>query len=135
MAARAFASFSLVCRIVGRRLLVYDSFQGLPDEGQKLHVAAYSGHYGYYKEGMFCGRLEEVRENISKYGCLDVRDFVPGFFATSLSPIGGPLVLGFLDVDLVDSTRACLQYIWPRLVENGVIYSDDAGDLDVVRIF
>jgi hypothetical protein len=40
-----------------------------------------------------------------------------------------------MDVDLVSSTRDCLKYIWPLLVESGEIITDDAGDLDVVKIF
>jgi O-methyltransferase len=129
------ASLSLVCRIVGRRLLVCDSFEGLPDDGLKPHVAPHFGIYGYYRQGMFCGRLEEVRGNVHAFGDLEMCDFVPGFFSSSLYSLPSPLVFAFLDVDLVSSTQDCLRHIWPRLVEGGTIYTDDAGDMDVVRVF
>lgn len=129
------ASLSLVCRIVRRRLLVCDSFEGLPDDGLKPHVAPHFGIYGYYRPGMFCGRLEEVRGNVRAFGDLEMCDFVPGFFSSSLYSLPSPLVFAFLDVDLVGSTQDCLRHIWPRLVEGGTIYTDDAGDMDVVRVF
>lgn len=129
------ASLSLVCSIVGRRLLVCDSFEGLPDDGGKLHVAPHFGVYGYYKRGMFCGSLDEVRENIRKFGDLQVCDFIPGFFSESLELLSQSIAFAFLDVDLVSSMRDCLRYIWPLLVEGGAVYTDDAGDMDVVRVF
>ncbi len=129
------ASLSLVCQAVGRRLKVCDSFQGLPDDALRRHTGMHTGVYGHYKEGMFHGALEEVRENITRHGAVDACDFIEGFFAESLTALDGPVAFAFLDVDLESSTRDCLRHIWPRLVENGAIYSDDAGDLDVVRVY
>ena len=129
------ASLSQVCRLVGRRLLVCDSFQGLPDDGLQLHYGTHAGIYGYYKEGMFSGALEEVRANIKRCGVLEVCEFIPGFFADTLSALKDPIVFGFLDVDLASSTRDCLRYLWPLMVEDALIYTDDAADLDVVRVF
>jgi hypothetical protein len=129
------ASLSLVCRIVGCRLIVCDSFQGLPDDHLRMHVAPHFGIYGYYREGMFCGKLEEVRENIRKFGDLNVCDFIPGFFSESLKQLSTSLRFAFLDVDLVSSMRDCLHYIWPLLSEGSAVYTDDAGDPDVERLF
>jgi O-methyltransferase len=129
------ASLSLVCGIVGRRLLVCDSFDGLPDDGMKPHFMHHAGICGYYKQGMFRGTLDEVRENLRAYGDLQVCDFLPGFFSESLQTLSTPLVFAFIDVDLISSTKDCLRYIWPLLAADGRIYTDDAGDLDVVRVF
>ncbi len=129
------ASLSLVCRRAGRRLKVCDSFQGLPDEGEKRHLGLHTGVYGHYKAGMFHGALEEVREHLREHGALEVCDFVPGYFNESLKTLGGPVAFAFLDVDLESSTRDCLKALWPLLVDDGFIYSDDAGDLDVVKVY
>jgi hypothetical protein len=129
------ASLSLICRLVGCRLIVCDSFQGLPDDGMQLHTAPHARIYGYYREGMFCGSLVEVRSNIEKYGDIEVCDFVPGFFSESLRTLSKALRFAFLDVDLVSSTRDCLRYIWPLLSEGGAVYTDDALDMDIVRVF
>jgi len=129
------ASLSLVCERVGRKLWVCDSFRGLPDDGLRRHEGLHTGVYGYYKEGMFAGALEEVRANIARYGCIEVCEMVEGYFADSLKTLRDPIVFAFLDVDLVSSTRDCLRHIWPLLVENAAVYTDDAGDLDVVKVF
>ena len=36
------------------------------------------------------------------------------------------VVVGYLDVDLVSSTRDCLKYLFPLLAPNGVLFSQDA---------
>src|SRR5262245_46161929 len=66
------ASLSLICKLTGRKLLVCDSFAGLPDDGMKLHVASHMQIYGFYREGMFCGTLDEVKTNIKAFGAPDV---------------------------------------------------------------
>jgi hypothetical protein len=128
-------ALSLVCERIGRRLLVCDSFQGLPDDGAKRHIGIHSGIYGHYREGMFCGALDEVRENIRQHGALSVCDFVPGFFSASLQALRDPVVFAFLDVDLEGSTRDCLKHLWPLLAEGCSIYCDDAADLEVVKVY
>lgn len=129
------AALSLVCALAGRRLKVCDSFQGLPGGDTRRHVGLHTGVYGHYCAGMFHGTLEEVRETIRRHGVLEVCDFIPGFFTESLAALQGPVAFAFLDVDLESSTRECLRAIWPLLIEEGFIYSDDAGDLDVVRVY
>ena len=129
------ASLSLVCKLVGRRLKVCDSFQGLPDEGDERHTGMHTKVYGHYKAGMFAGALAEVQENIRAHGAFDVCDLVEGFFNESLGALQDPVAFAFLDVDLAGSTRDCLKAVWPLLVEGGTVYSDDAGDLDVVRVY
>lgn len=129
------ASLSLICAAAKRKLLVCDSFQGLPDDGEQLHKGLHTKVYGYYKEGMFKGALDEVQGNVELYGDMSVCQFIPGFFNVSLKAITDPIAFAFLDVDLVDSTKDCLRHIWPLLLDDGYIYSDDAGDLAVVRIY
>jgi hypothetical protein len=129
------ASLSLVCELVGRRLLVCDSFAGLPDDDMRLHVGAHMGIYGYYKSGMFCGLLDEVKSNIERCGAPHVCEYVVGFFSESLAALNRPIAFAFLDVDLVSSTQDCLRFIWPLLIDNCAIYTDDAGDLECVKVF
>jgi len=130
------ACLSLVCSMSGRTLLVCDSFEGLPgDDGMQVHIGPHVGVYGYYKKGMFAGSLDEVMENIRRCGSLDACRFVKGLFSESLRGLDGPLAFAFLDVDLVSSTRDCLRHIWPRLAENAALYTDDAGDRDVVKVY
>lgn len=130
------ANLSLVCEKVGRRLIVCDSFEGLPDdEDQVVHQYPHLQVYGYYEKGMYTGRLEEVKENISRYGAISVCQFVPGFFSNSLKTLTEPLVFAFLDVDLTTSMRDCVKYIWPLMIDGGIVYTDDSCDMEMVRIW
>jgi hypothetical protein len=48
-------NLSLVCKIVGRKLRIYDAFEGLPPG--ELH----DPQAKHYREGEYCGPLEEVK--------------------------------------------------------------------------
>lgn len=129
------ASLSLVCDIVGRKLVVCDSFQGLPEDEGALHVYPHLSVYGYYKPGIYEGRLEEVRQNIANFGRLEVCEFLPGFFDATLPALTRPIAFAFFDVDLASSMRTCIHYVWPLLADGGFIYTDDSCDMEVVRIW
>lgn len=130
------ASLSLVCRLVGRKLLVCDSFEGLPeDDAQATHQYPHLNIYGFYQKGMYAGRLDEVKANIARCGDLSVCEFVPGFFSDTLGKLTDPIAFAFLDVDLATSMRDCLKYIWPLMVQGGAVYTDDSCDMEVVRVW
>jgi len=123
------ANLSLVCKIVSRRLLIYDSFQGLPSGTPGDREAV------YYQEGDYRGTLDEVRRNVRRYGAIDSVEFVPGWFNETLPHLRGPIVLAWLDVDLEASLETCIRHIWPVLVDQGYIFTDEATTLDDVALF
>lgn len=128
-------ALSLACHAIGRRLIVCDSFEGLPSDDGEIHVAPHAGIVGRYEKGMFAGSLEEVQANLRKAGRLEVCQFIKGFFADSLPSFNQPIVFVFLDVDLVSSTQDCLRYLWPHLADGGFVFTDDAVDLACVKVF
>ena len=123
------ANLSLVCKIAGRKLKIYDSFQGLP-EGESDDREAQ-----YYKKGDFCGALEEVKRNIEKYGAIDCCEFVEGWFNETLPKLNSNVLLAFLDVDLEASLDICVRFIWPRLSEHGYIFIDEVIGVDYCALF
>lgn len=129
------ASLSLVCAHMGRRLIVADSFAGLPGPAPYLYRLEHNQSYDYLEPGRFRGTQDEVRATIRAYGDLAVCSFLAGWFADTLPHLDTPLAFAFLDADLETSTRDCLQAIWPLLAEGGLVYTDDAANMDVVRIF
>lgn len=123
------ANLSLVCKAVGRRLRIYDSFEGLP-EGDPADREA-----KHYRRGDYRGPLDEVRRNISRYGAIECCDFVPGWFKDTLPSLKSPVLLAFLDVDLEASLDTCVRHIWPNLVETGYIFIDEFLHVDYCALF
>jgi len=122
-------NLSLVCRMVGRRLRIFDSFQGLPE-----------GHTGdreakHYRAGDYRGTLDEVKRNITRYGAIEVCDFVPGWFEDTLPALDTEVALAFVDVDLEASLDSCVRHLWPRLIDDGYLFTDEVVGVDYVALF
>ena len=87
------ANLSLVCKITGRKLIIYDSFEGLPDGKHGDREAK------HYKKGDYCGTIDEVKSNIAKYGAIECCQFIKGWFDDTLPKLNSAVLLAFLDVD------------------------------------
>ena len=79
-------SLSIFSKIVGKKLIIYDSFEGLPKDIDKIQQRNYPylKLTGKYKEGMYEGNLEEVKQNVSHFGEIDLCDFRKGFFENTM---------------------------------------------------
>jgi O-methyltransferase len=124
------AKFSIAAKYIGRRLVVFDSFEGLP-ENEEVHGTTILGETPNFTAGRYAGTLEEVRDNVRRHGELEVCDFVPGWFEATMPTFHEPIAAIYLDVDLVMSTRTCLIHLYPLLSPGGYIYSQD-GHLPLV---
>jgi hypothetical protein len=96
------------------RLLIADSFSGLPDV-----------KHNYYKPGQFCGSKDEVARNIEMYGKPNNVEYISGFFNTSLKNLNHPLALLWMDVDLYESALDVLNNALPLLDKHSVIFTHD----------
>lgn len=123
------ASLSLACRIVGRKLIICDSFQGLPP-GDPLDREARE-----YQVGEFCGSLDEVRANITRYGDIGCCDFVKGWFSDTLPGFDRQIAVAFLDVDLEASLDTCIRNLWPHLHEDGYVFIDEYVGTNYCALF
>lgn len=129
------AKVSLACALVGKKLLVFDSFQGLP-QPEPWDVEHRIERPRQFAEGEYAGTLGEVRANVSRYGRLDVCEFSAGWFEDTLPALTTPIAVAFVDVDLALSTRQVLERVWPLVVSGGIVFVHDATDAklqDVVR--
>jgi Macrocin-O-methyltransferase (TylF) len=122
-------NLSLVCRIVGRKLRIFDSFEGLP-AGDSMDRET-----KWYQRGDYAGSLEEVRTNIAKYGAPECCEYVRGWFNDTLPQLNAPVVLAFVDVDLEASLDSCVRYIYPHLTPQGYIFIDEVIITDYCALF
>ncbi len=88
------ACLSHVCSELGLTLECFDSFAGLPSSGSS-----------YYQPSDFRGTLEEVCENVGRFGRLSSVRFNRGFFADTLPGRELEPILIWMDVDLHSSSR------------------------------
>lgn len=118
------AKLSLAVRAAGGRLLICDSFRGLPDNREEhLHL---DGRPIRFRAGAFRATLPQVRRAVARLGAAEVCSFHKGWFADTLPALEAPpLDVVLLDVDLLESTRACLRHLVPRLAPGGVLFTLD----------
>jgi O-methyltransferase len=128
------AKLSLVAAETGRKLIVCDSFQGLPavgeDDGSFSMVA--TGERHRFVEGEYAAGIDLVRENITRWGDISVCSFVPGFFSDSLPHLKVQAAFIFADADLIQSTRDVLRSLWHSLEPGGRFYSHDMHHTEFV---
>lgn len=124
------AQLSIIAEKTGRRLYVYDSFEGLPEPilpGENV-LSIHNSHLTYtFKKGEYAGSLEDVKANVSRYGCIDVCEFIPGLFNTTLPKLNINPAAIVIDVDLISSARDCFKYLWPKLKKNGLFFTHEAS--------
>lgn len=108
------AMLSQACALLDLRMHVFDSFEGLP----------YSPGSGY-QAGQYAGSLDEVRNNVIRFGALKVVTFHKGFFADSLREFTPPpLLCLWMDVDLEASSLDLVSAI-DRIDPSGTLFSHE----------
>jgi O-methyltransferase len=129
-------ALSIAAKYAGRKLLIFDSFEGLPEPIQAItHIA--DDKKTVYKKGDLAGSLDEVRAVIQKHGEIGCVELIKGFFCDTLPkrPADEKFAMIFEDADLVESVRDVLRYAWPKLSEGCYFFSHEAPDLEVVKLF
>jgi O-methyltransferase len=123
------ASLSLACRLTGRKLVIFDSFEGLP-AGDSLDRETV-----FYEPGDYRGTLDEVRANIARFGDIDSCEFVKGWFSDTLPNFDRKVVMAYLDVDLEASLDTCVRNLWPKLADEGYIFIDEYVGTNYCSLF
>lgn len=124
------AKFSLAADLAGRDLVVFDSFQGIPQNAE-LHENNIFGGDAVFNEGDYAGSLDEVKATVARYGRIDRCRFIKGWFDETMPAFHEPVATAYMDVDLVSSTRTCLRYLFPCMRPGAVMFSQD-GHLPLV---
>ena len=133
------AKLSIIARLLGRELVICDSFEGLPVAESRylrdLHCRRSSEWVSDWTASRYAARLRDVKENIARCGELSVCRFVKGWFSETLTDENLPrrVALAFADVDLANSARECVVAIWPRLSEKGVYVTHDTAYIKVLQ--
>jgi hypothetical protein len=116
------AKLSVICKMLGYRLMVYDSFAGVetpPLDQQEREDKSFFGEYA--------ATDTIVLDNLVKYGESEVCHLVRGWFRDTLArvPVPHPVRLAYIDCDLAKGTEEALTGLIPSLVDDGYIFSED----------
>lgn len=117
------AKLSLATQLAGGRLVVFDSFRGIPENGEQHELL--DGRKVAFRRGAFRGRLGSVKKWVGELGALEVCEFHKGLFAETLPRFHDRVDVVLLDVDLIASTRACTERLFPRVRPGGALFSQD----------
>jgi O-methyltransferase len=116
----------MICAQMGRKQVhLFDTFEGLPESSSPKEKDIYP------KRPFKCS-LESVQEYLSEY---DNVTYHKGLFPDSTADVDSELRFCFvhMDVDLYESTLACLEYFYPRMLPGGIMLSHDYSILTSVE--
>jgi O-methyltransferase len=100
-----------------RLMHLFDSFAGMPKTS--AGEAFESGDFKETSEAMVSALLEPVRSNNRIHA---------GFFPQSFEGLRiEKIAFAYVDVDLYQSMLDCIDFVYPRLVNGGIIIFDDYG--------
>jgi hypothetical protein len=125
-------SARLICAAKGgARLHLFDTFDGPLEDKPGVppgRAAELDGHFGEIR-----GKLGVVRDLLEPYEGVAIH---PGIFpATAAGLEDERYAFVHLDLDLVQSTEAALEYFHPRMVPGGIIIGDDYQDAALKDLF
>ncbi len=121
------AMLSHACSLLGIRMLIFDSFEGLPESAST-----------FYRKGDFAGGFDEVARNVDLFGSSSAVVYHRGYFSDSLRRTEVPTLMAlWMDVDLETSARDVMT-VAHKVDPRGAIFShecapeDFTSDLSVV---
>ncbi|WP_129114081.1 TylF/MycF/NovP-related O-methyltransferase [Halegenticoccus tardaugens] len=131
------ANLSLAAGACDRKLVVFDSFEGMPEptDVDRAHVLIGSKEVHTYDEGSWRGSLGTVRRNVTAYGDVSACEFRKGYFEETMADFDEPVALAFLDVGLRRSAETCLEHLWPLLDREGYLFTHDVKHMEIASLF
>jgi hypothetical protein len=133
------AKISIIAKMLNKKLLVFDSFEGLPESNQynkiDYHTRRSSKWFSGWSAGRYAASLEHVKSNVQTYGEISVCSFHKGWFSDVLQEGNLPdkICFAFTDVDIARSAQECLVALWPRIPDGGIYFSHDIAYIKVLQ--
>lgn len=117
---------------------LYDTFDGMtePDPDKDISYIGRPAIASYERKQLVGAKWarasrEEVEANIRHFGLFDLSKlvFVEGDVRKTLTNglVPERIALLYVDVDWYDSTKICLEKLYPFLVRGGILFLDDYG--------
>jgi O-methyltransferase len=118
---RSFRKIARLAHEQGKQAHAFDSFVGLNEPGQLDGAGFPKGMFGVGGKEAFAARMDSYRVPRSMYQLH--AGYIPDCFADV--PESARFSFALLDVDHYEPTVQALDWVWPRLSQNGVLALDD----------
>ena len=104
-----------------KRLLLFDSFKGLPAPDRQLDASL------RFQQGAWAASRQQVEALLTQHGVQQRCALFEGWFSATLPTLDATqkFCFAYVDADLHASTVDCLQHLWPRMETNAVAVFDD----------
>ena len=119
------AKLSWLAALTGRRLVLFDSFRGIPPNAEIMSAISMERQHSS-RSALIPDRWRWLSEASKRYGRPEVCQFIEGWFEETMPAFSEPIAAAYIDVDLAMSTRTCLKHLYPLLSPGGVLMSQDA---------
>lgn len=135
------SKLSIIAKSVDKKLKIFDSFEGLPESDsyniKDHHCRRGAGWTTEWTAGRYEGKMEEVKENIKRYGEIECCEFTKGWFRDTLidSNLPDKISLAFVDVDVASSAKDCITGLWPKIDNMGIFVTHDTAYIKVLKEF
>lgn len=112
----AYILAALACQ-AGRRLLLFDTFSGMPDTNPRKDL---------HRKGDFSDTsLESVQAYLNTYTNID---FFPGFIPDTFQAVGERVFcFVHIDLDIYSAILSATSFFYPRMAAGGALVYDDYG--------
>lgn len=108
-----------------RKLVLFDTWEGLPEDTKYESIL---------KKGNLKADLSKVKKRLERYSNIEYRK---GLIQDTLKEYeNSKFAFAYLDLDLYSSTKYALEFLYPRMVQGGIIITHDYNGLkDVEEAF
>ena len=115
-----------------RKIIGFDAFGKFPDNvsmvSDKEFIEKFETDGG---DGIPKNDLENILRNKNFQNIFLVKGFIPDTFSEYFNQKPATqIALLHIDVDVYEATKACLEYLYERVVKGGIIMFDDYGQVD-----
>src|SRR5262249_22149050 len=117
------AKFSIICKMLGYKLHIFDSFEGV----EEMELTPEEKKISYDFSHEYKAAETTLRSNLMRFGEISVCFIHKGWFKDTIgvNQIKQPVRIGYIDCDLAKGTHEVLTGIMSALVEDGCIFSQD----------
>lgn len=119
------AKLSVLAHLLGRRLVAFDSFAGLPNSHVYETFDGVPEELGRFSIGQFSCGAELVRRHVQMFGRIEPCTFVEGLIEDTLPLVDERPSLVFVDVDLHETALFVIEKVWGRM-QNERLFTHEA---------